>query len=347
MSTAVLAAARVVSFGEIMVRLAPPGKLRLLQATSLDMTFAGGEANVAVSLAQLGLDSAYVTRLPNNDIAQACVNQLRGLGVDVRHILRGGDRMGLFFLEHGAAQRGGTVTYDRAGSAIATAKPDMFDWDAILATAKWFHFTGITPALSDSAAAAALDAVKTAKAHGVTVSCDLNFRKKLWGSEKANEVMSSLMPYVDICIANEEDAENVFGIKAAGVNVYGGELDHDRYVDVAQKLTERFRFNQVAITLRESFSASRNGWSGLLYADGTPYFSRRYDMEIVDRVGGGDSFAAGLIYALVTVRPPQEAIELAAAASCLKHSIMGDFNLVKPEEINALLAGGGGGRVQR
>jgi 2-dehydro-3-deoxygluconokinase len=338
---------RIVTFGEVMLRLAPPGKLRIVQAASLDMTFGGGEANVAVSLAQLGLDAAFVTKLPKNDVAQACVNQLRGLGVDVRHIVRGGDRIGIYFLEHGAAQRASTVLYDRAGSSIAKSSPKDFDWGTIFEGANWFHFTGITPALDDDCAAACLKAAQTAQANGLTVSCDLNFRKKLWNSEKANQVMSGLMSHVDVCIANEEDAEKVFGIKAAGTEVTSGHLDHARYIAVAQQLTDRFRFKSVAITLRESFSASRNGWSGLLYTGGKPYFSRRYEIDIVDRVGGGDAFAAGLIYSMCTSKPPQESIEFAAAASCLKHSIMGDFNVVKLEEVNALLAGDASGRVQR
>jgi 2-dehydro-3-deoxygluconokinase len=338
---------RIVTFGEVMLRLAPPGKLRIVQATSLDLTFGGGEANVAVSLAQLGLDAAFVTKLPKNDVAQACVNQLRGLGVDTRHVVRGGERIGIYFLEHGAAQRASTVLYDRAGSSIAKSNPEDFDWGTILEGANWFHFTGITPALGDNCTAACLRAAQTARANGLTVSCDLNFRKKLWSSERANQVMSGLMPHVDVCIANEEDAEKVLGIKAAGAEVTSGQLDHARYIDVARQLTERFKFKAVAITLRESFSASRNGWSGLLYAGGKPYFSRRYEIDIVDRVGGGDSFAAGLIFSMCANKPPQESIEFAAAASCLKHSIMGDFNVVKLEEVNALLAGDASGRVQR
>jgi 2-dehydro-3-deoxygluconokinase len=338
---------RIVTFGEVMLRLAPPGKLRLVQATSLDMTFGGGEANVAVSLAQLGLDAAFVSKLPKNDVAQACVNQLRGLGVDTRHVVRGGERIGVYFLEHGAAQRASTVLYDRAGSSIARANPEDFDWGTILEGTNWLHFTGITPALGDNCAAACLRAAQTAQANGLTVSCDLNFRKKLWSSDKANQVMSGLMPHVDVCIANEEDAEKVFGIRAAGAEVTSGHLDHAPYIDVAQQLTDRFKFKAVAITLRESFSASRNGWSGLLYTGGKPFFSRRYEIDIVDRVGGGDSFAAGLIYSMCASKPPPESIEFAAAASCLKHSIMGDFNLVKLEEVNALLAGDASGRVQR
>ena len=338
---------RVVTFGEVMARLAPPGKLRLLQATSLDLTFAGGEANVAVSLALLGLDSAYVTKLPHNDLAQACVNQLRGLGVDTRHVARGGDRMGLFFLEHGASQRPGTVTYDRAGSAIAQVAPGDFDWDSILATADWFHFTGITPAISDAAAAATLAAARAARAHGATVSCDLNFRSKLWTSEQANRVMSGLMPNVDVCIANGEDAGHVFGIWTGDGGPAVDPADAERHADVARRLTARFRFKAVAMGLRQSHSASRNGWGGLLYTGGQAHVSRRYEIDIVDRVGGGDAFAAGLIYALATKQPPQDAIEFAAAAGCLKHSIMGDYNLVRLEELNALLAGDGGGRVRR
>src|SRR4051794_40162142 len=338
---------RIVTFGEVMLRLAPPGKLRIVQATSLDLTFGGGEANVAVSLAQLGLDAAFVTKLPKNDVAQACVNQLRGLGVDTGQVVRGGERIGIYFLEHGAAQRASTVLYDRSGSSIARSSPEDFDWGTILEGANWFHFTGITPALGDNCAAACLRAAQTAQANGLTVSCDLNFRKKLWNGERANQVMSGLMPHVDVCIANEEDAERVFGIKPAGTEVTSGHLDHARYIDVAQQLTGRFKFKAVAITLGESFSASRNGWSGLLYTGGRPYFSRRYEIDIVDRVGGGDSFAAALIYSMCTSKPPQESIEFAAAASCLKHSIMGDFSLVKLEEVNALLAGDASGRVQR
>ncbi|HEX8912240.1 MAG TPA: sugar kinase [Humisphaera sp.] len=338
---------RIVTFGEVMARLAPPGHHRILQAQSFDLTFGGAEVNVAVSLAHLGLDAAFVTKLPNNDLAQACVNQVRGLGVDVKHVVRGGDRMGLYFVEHGASQRASTVTYDRAGSSISAVKPDDFDWDAILSSADWFHFTGITPALSDAAAAACLKAARTAKAHGATVSCDLNFRKKLWSSEKANQVMSGLMSNVDVCVANEEDAETVFGIKAAGVEVTSGTIDHERYVEVAQRLTERFKLKAVAITLRESHSASRNGWSGLLYAGGKPHFSRRYEIDVVDRVGAGDAFAAGLIYAMAQKHAPQDAIEFAAAASCLKHSVHGDFSVVKLDEVRALIAGDGSGRVRR
>jgi len=338
---------KVVTFGEVMLRLATPGFLRLNQTSVLEMTFGGGEANVAVSLALLGEEAAFVTRLPKNDVGEACIQKLRGLGVDTRKILRGGDRVGIYFLETGASQRASTVTYDRAHSAISEIDPAELKWDEILKGADWFHFTGITPALSDKAAQASLEGARAAKKLGLTVSCDLNFRKKLWSSEKAGKVMAGLMEHVDICIANEEDAEKVFGIKAAGTEVTEGKIDHDRYVTVAKKLTERFKFKGVAITLRESFSATHNGWSALYYTGGKDHFSKRYDIQIVDRVGGGDSFAAGLIYALGKKKSAAEAIQFAAAASCLKHTINGDFNLARLSEIEALLAGDGSGRVQR
>jgi 2-dehydro-3-deoxygluconokinase len=338
---------KVVTFGEVMLRLATPGHLRFNQTRHLDMTFGGGEANVAVALAQWGHDAAFVTRLPRNDIAEACVQELRGLGVDTRRVLRGGDRLGIYFLETGAAQRASTVTYDRAGSSISTIDPAELDWPGILAGARWFHFTGITPALADQTAQAALDGARTARSVGLTVSCDLNYRKKLWSPAKAREVMTAIMPSVDYCIANEEDAEKVFGIKASGSEISQGKLDRDRYTEVASQLTERFGFKGVAITLRESFSASRNGWSGLYFRDGQAHFSRRYDIDIVDRVGGGDAFAAGFIHALGEGRSPQDVVEFAAAASCLKHSLIGDYNRVSLAEVAALLEGDGSGRVQR
>lgn len=340
---------RVVTFGEVMMRLAPPGYLRLLQAKSLEMTFGGAEVNVAVGLAQLGMTATAVTRLPKNDIAQACINEIRGLGVDTSKIVRGGDRMGVYFVEKGVAQRASTVLYDRAHSAIAEIDPAELDWDAIFDGASWFHWTGITPALSDSAAAAALQGSQKAKEKGIKVSCDLNYRKKLWSREKAGETMSKLLPFVDVCIANEEDAETVFGITAEGADLTGGKIEHDRYTEVAEKLIAKFpNLSGVAITLRESFSASRNGWSGMLYSDGKAHFSRRYEIDqIVDRVGGGDSFGAGLIYSLVKGKSAQEAIEFAAAASCLKHSIQGDYNLIKLSEVETLVGGDASGRVQR
>jgi 2-dehydro-3-deoxygluconokinase len=338
---------KIVTFGEVMLRLATPGALRLNQTSTLEMTFGGGEANVAVSLALFGEESVFVTRLPKNDVADACLQRLRGYGVDTRAILRGGERIGIYFLESGASQRASTVTYDRAHSALSAMDPAAVNWEAIFEGANWFHFTGITPALSERAAQAALEGARAARKLGLTVSCDLNYRKKLWSSERAGNVMGALMAHVDICIANEEDADKVFGIKAGGADLTGGKIDRSRYVEVAAKLTERFGFKGVAITLRESFSASRNGWSCLYFTGGAAYFSRHYDIQIVDRVGGGDAFAAGLIYGLGNTKTPQDAVEFAAAASCLKHSISGDFNLMKLSEVETLLAGDGSGRVQR
>jgi len=338
---------KVVTFGEVMLRLATPEHLRFNQTSALEMTFGGGEANVAVSLAQFGHDPKFVTRLPKNPVADACVNQLRGLGVDTSDIIRAGERMGIYFLESGASQRASVVVYDRAHSAISEIAPGEVDWASIFEGVSWYHFTGITPALSAQATAVAAEAGAAAKAAGVLVSCDLNFRKKLWSSEKAGQVMSGLMQHVDYCIANEEDAEKVFGIRAGETEVTSGELDHNRYIDVARQLTERFDFKGVAITQRESFSASHNGWSALLYSGENAYFSRRYDVQIVDRVGGGDSFAAGLIHSLLTGMEPQPAIEFAVAASCLKHSIKGDYNLVSLAEVEALAGGDASGRVQR
>lgn len=338
---------RVTTFGEVMLRLTTPRHERFNQARVLEMTFGGAEANVAVSLAILGDEARFVTRLPRNDIAETCLQELRGLGVDTHSILRGGDRIGVYYLEAGAAQRGTTVTYDRAGSSLATLDPAELDWRALLADTEWFHFTGITPALSDAAARATREALDAAKELGVTVSCDLNYRKKLWSPDRARATMSELMPMVDYCIANEEDAEKVFGVKAEGAEVEQGRLDRDRYVEVAEALGRKFDLKGVAITLRESFSASRNGWSGMFYTDGQAYFSRRYEIEVVDRVGAGDAFGAGFIHANGLKRGPQEVVEFAAAASCLKHSIFGDYNRVGRNEIEALLSGDGSGRVQR
>ena len=335
----------VVTFGEIMMRLATPGYLRFSQAPHLELTYGGGEANVAVSLTNYGLETQFVTRLPKNDMAQRAINELRGIGVGTEHIVRGGDRIGIYFLESGASQRASKVTYDRAHSAISGIKPGEVPWDTVFHGAKWFHWTGITPALSDSAAAVTREACEAAKKAGLTISTDLNYRKKLWTREKAGQVMGGLMEYVDICIANEEDAESVFGIK--GAEVTSGQIEHGQYEDVARQLTGRFGFKQVAITLLESFSASHNGWSAMLYADGTSYFSSRYDISIVDRVGGGDSFGGGLIYALLRGDGPDKAINFAVAASCLKHSISGDYNRVTLEEVETLAKGDASGRVQR
>lgn len=338
---------KVVTFGEIMLRLAPSGYYRFAQAQSFEATYGGGEANVAVSLANFGVDAAFVSKLPTHAIGQCALNDLRKYGVDTSMIVRGGDRLGIYYLEKGASQRASQVIYDRANSSIAQASATDFDWDSIFAGADWFHFTGITPALSDSCAALTLAACIVAKEKGIRISCDLNFRKKLWTSEKANIVMQELMNYVDICIANEEDADKVFGIKASDTNVTTGELNTNGYIDVAKQLTQRFGCKSVAITLRESSSAVDNIWSAMLYTDQQAYFSKKYAVHIVDRVGGGDSFGAGLIYALLHKKTPQQAIEFAVGASCLKHAIEGDYNRVSVEEIETLVHGDGSGRVQR
>ena len=338
---------KVITFGEIMLRLAPHGYYRFTQANDFEATFGGGEANVAVSLANYGLDAAFVTKLPAHDIGQCAVNDLRKYGVDTSMITRGGDRVGIYYLEKGASQRASQVIYDRAHSAIAEAIPEDFNWSEIFEGADWFHFTGITPALSDTLSAITLEACKAAKEEGVMISCDLNFRKKLWTSEKAGQVMDELMQYVDVCIANEEDAEKVFGIKASNTDITSGQLNHEGYIDVAKQLTTRFGCKAVAITLRESISASDNNWAAMLYTNDQACFSKKYPVHIVDRVGGGDSFGAGLIYSMLMKKQPQDTIEFAVAASCLKHSIEGDYNRVSVKEVETLTSGDGSGRVQR
>ncbi|MBO4309329.1 MAG: sugar kinase [Clostridia bacterium] len=338
---------KVITFGEIMLRLLPENYLRFVQADHYEALFGGAEANVAVSLANFGLDAAFVTKLPDHEIGQAAVNALRKFGVDTKLITRGGDRVGIYFCEKGASQRPSKVIYDRAHSAIAEAKKADFDWDRIFDGVTWFHFTGITPALSPEVAEITKEACKKAKEKGITISCDLNFRKKLWSRERAGEVMGELCQYVDYCIANEEDAKDVFGIEAEATDIESGKLNREGYVSVAKQLTERFSFKGVAITLRESISASDNRWSAMLYTGGNAYFSKKYEMRIVDRVGGGDSFGAGLIYGLLTGKDAQGAIEFAVAASCLKHSIEGDMNCVSVKEVEALAGGNASGRVQR
>ncbi len=340
-------AKKTVTFGEIMLRLAPEGYYRFVQAESYGATYGGGEANVSVSLANYGLESSFVTKLPAHEIGQAGVNSLRKFGVDTSHIVRGGSRVGIYFLEKGASQRPSKVIYDRAGSSIAEAVKEDFKWDEIFEGADWFHFTGITPALGDNVAEICLEACKKAKEKGITVSCDLNYRNKLWSKEKAGEVMGELCKYVDVCIANEEDAGDVFGIKAADTDVTSGKVNHEGYKDVAKQLADRFGFKKVAITLRESISANDNNWAAMLYTDGAYYFSKKYTMHIVDRVGGGDSFGAGLIYACLNDMGAQDTIEFAVAASCLKHSIEGDFNQVSVDEVKKLAGGDASGRVQR
>ena len=340
---------KVVTFGELMLRLAPEGYLRFIQSNKFEATFGGAEANVAVSLANYNQDVSFVSKLPNNEIGQMAINSLRQYGVNTSHIIRGGNRVGIYYCEKGASQRPSKVIYDRAYSSIALAKKDDFDWDDILNDADWFHFTGITPALSKEVAEITLEACKAAKEKGIVVSCDLNFRKKLWSNKEANETMSKLCKYVDICIANEEDAKDVFGIEAKDTDINTGKLNKEGYVSVAEQLCQRFNFKYVAITLRESISANDNNWSAMLYnaKEGKAYFSKKYAIHIVDRVGGGDSFGAGLIYALRNSYKDQDAIEFAVAASCLKHSIEGDYNLVSLEEVKALANGDASGRVKR
>ncbi len=339
--------AKVVTFGEIMLRLQPPEYKRFLQATSFDIVYGGGEANVAISLAQYGDDAAFVTKLPENPIGEACLNEIRKWGVCTKNIARGGARLGIYFCEKGASQRPSNVVYDRAGSSIATSTIADFDWDKIFEGVEWFHFTGITPALGDNVAESVLAACKAAKARGIKISCDLNYRKKLWTKEKAGEVMGNLMQYVDVLIANEEDASDVFGIKATGTDIETGKLSKDGYKEVCHKIEDRFGIHTIAITLRESISASQNGWSGMLYANGDFFFSDKYMITIVDRVGGGDSFGAGLIHSLANGKDPQYAISFAVAASCLKHTVEGDYNVASEKEVLNLVKGGGSGRVQR
>ncbi len=339
----------VLSFGEILLRLSAPGYNRLFQKDSLDATFCGGEANVAVSLSNFGINSYFLTKLPDSDVGRAAVNSLRYFGVVTSKIIYGKGRMGLYYLEKGASQRPSKVIYDREYSAVSLADSDDFNWDEIFDGIDWFHWTGINPALSDNLARICLEACKAAKAKNITVSCDLNYRKKLWSSEKAREVMTSLMPYVDVCIANEEDAEKVLGIKAPDNDVESGKLNHSGYEFVAKEICGRYGCGYAAVTLRESYSASRNGWSAMLYDsnENKAYFSNKYDIQIIDRVGGGDSFTAGIIYSLITGKGNQEAVEFAAAASCLKHTIEGDFNRTSAEDVENLLKSGGNGRVLR
>ena len=339
--------AKVICFGEIMLRLAPPGYLRFEQAAALEVVYGGGEANVCVALANFDVDAGLVTRVPNNPIGRSAVNEMRRYGVDTRWMLRGGERLGIYFLEKGASQRPSKVVYDRKLSSISTAKKSDFDWQQIFAGTTWFHFTGITPALGENVAECVLDACKAAKAAGLTVSCDLNFRKNLWTSEQAGKSMAQFMPYVDVCIANEEDAEKVFGIKAQNTDVTSASLNHEGYKEVAGQLRERFGFKAVAITLRGSISASDNTWAAMLHIADGYYFSREYPVHIVDRVGGGDSFAGGLIYGMLNNLGPQETLEFAVANSCLKHSVEGDHNHVTLAEVKTLMAGDGSGRVQR
>lgn len=338
---------KFITFGEIMMRLSPAGYDRFVQSRQFDVFYGGGEANVAVSLSNYGKDVCFVTKLPNHEIGQAAVNELRRYGVDTQHVARGGDRIGIYFCEKGAAQRPSKVIYDRSASAMAEAKRDDFDWNKIMEGAEWFHFTGITPAFGDSIAEIAMDAITAARKAGVTISVDLNYRKKLWTSKKAEEVMTALVGYCDIVIANEEDAEKVFGIKAEHADVEGGLLHEEGYQQVATELVSRFKLKCAAITLRENVDASVNNWSAMLYDGSDFYKSRKYNMHIVDRVGGGDSFCAGLIYGMSSGYTMQKSLEFATAASCLKHSIEGDMNLISISEAEALMNGDASGRIQR
>lgn len=340
---------KVVTFGEVMLRLKSPGFERLFQSPRLEATFGGAEANVAVSLANFGHDVAFVSAIPANQVGDACVAELRRFGVDTSRIKRQGGRLGIYFLESGANQRPSKVTYDRAGSSISTAKPGDFDWDTVLAGADWFHVTGVTPAISESAAALAIEGAKQARARGITVSCDYNYRKNLWKyGKRASEVMRELARHVDVGIANEEDCQKSLGVEL-DVDVHVGELDSARYEALAGRVLREFpNLKLQVISLRESHSADRNGWSAVLHDREKFLVSRRHEItDIVDRVGGGDSLAAGLIYGLLTYRDNARALEFAVAASCLKHSIPGDFNRVSVAEVEALVKGDGSGRVQR
>ena len=339
--------AKVITFGELMLRLQPFNYERFVQASSVEFTFGGGEANVAVSLANYGMDAAFVSKLPAHAIGQAAVNSLRRYGVDTSLIVRGGDRVGIYYNEKGASQRGSVCIYDRAHSAIQLASREDFDWDKIFEGAEWFHFTGITPALGENVVEICKDACKAAKAKGIKISCDLNYRGKLWTRAQANAAMTELAQYIDVCISNEEDAKDVFGIEAENTDIYAGEINREGYKSVARQLKEKYGFEKVAITLRESHSAFDNGWSAMLY-DGENYcFSKKYNLHIIDRVGGGDSFGGGLIYALMNGKDTQAAVEFAVAASALKHSIGGDYNMVTVPEVEKLAGGDGSGRIQR
>jgi len=338
---------KIITLGEIMLRLSTPNNKRFVQCNSFDVVYGGGEANVAVSLANYGHDSYYVSKLPKNEIGQSAVNALRSYGVQTEFLVRGGKRIGIYYLESGASMRPSKVIYDRAGSSIAEADETDFDFDMIMKGADWFHWSGITPAISDKAAILTKRACEAAKRQGVTISCDLNFRKKLWTTEKAQSIMKPLMQYVDICIGNEEDAELCLGFKPDS-NIDKGDTGVEGYYNIFKQMHKTFDFKMVVSTLRESYSANHNGWKALIY-DGTEFYSsNHYDIDpIIDRVGGGDSFSAGLIHGLLTKPDMKQALEFAVAASALKHTIPGDFNLVSIDEVESLMAGNTSGRVQR
>lgn len=341
---------KVVTFGEIMLRLSTPGYQRFVQSEKFDVTFGGGEANVAVALSNYGFESYFVSKLPRHEIGQAAVNYLRRFGVQVDYIVRGGSRVGIYFLETGASQRASKVIYDRANSSVTELDKEELDWDKVFDGAKWFHWTGITPALGKKAQECLKAACKSAKNSGATISADLNFRAKLWSSKEAQEIMIPLMEYVDVCIANEEDAEKSLGMKPKQTVIENARLNEAGYFELMQEMKKRFCFSTVAITLRESYSASINGWSAVMLDEkecAIPQRSKQYSIQIIDRVGGGDSFASGLIYGLLNMPDSKEALEFAVAASCLKHTIPGDFNLVSIEEVEKLVKGSASGRVER
>lgn len=338
---------KVVTFGEIMMRFQPEGNKRFLQADKFDMCFGGGEANVAVSLAQLNIDAVFCSKLPENPFGDACVNKLRSFGVDTSYIARGGSRMGVYFVEKGASQRPSKVVYDRADSAVTTIECGDIDIDKMLSGADWLHFTGITPALGAKPLAFTEELLKAAKRKNIKVSCDLNYRNKLWTKEYANRVMTKLMKYVDVLISNEEDVKDVFGITAEGSDIISGKLSAEAYKKVAKTVIERYGVKKVAFTLRESITADENNWSGLITDGINTAVSKKYNLKIVDRIGGGDSFGAGLIYSMLKGYDDRKCVDLAAAASCWKHSVPGDFNILNEEELLRLAEGDGSGRVQR
>jgi len=338
---------KVVTLGEIMLRLSTPDYKRFVQADTFDVTYGGGEANVAAAICNYGENGTFVTKVPNNPIGQSAINHLRRYGVDTQYIARGGDRLGIYFLETGASMRASQVVYDRAGASIADVDITEFDFDKILDGADWFHTTGITPALSDKAAALTMAALKAAKAKGITTSIDLNYRKKLWSKEKAQKIMSELCQFVDVCIGNEEDAETCLGFKAAHSDITKGELNLDGYKDVFNQMQAKFNFKFIASSLRESYSASDNGWSALVYDGKAFHHTKKYNVRIIDRVGSGDSFASGLIYGLVTGMSTVDAAEFGVAASALKHTIPGDLNHATLSDVKELMKGDGSGRVQR
>jgi 2-dehydro-3-deoxygluconokinase len=337
----------MVGFGDFMLRLNPEGYLRFIQAERFEVNYTGAEANVCVSLSRLGIPTEFVTKLPNNDIADAGISVLRKYNVGTSHIVLGGERMGVFYAEKGASQRASSIVYDRSHTSIATCRFSDFDWDGIFDGATHFHITGITPALSTTMPEVCIKACKKAKEKGLTISCDLNYRKKLWTEQQAKSCMTQILPFVDILVANEEDADKVLGIRAKGSDVLQGKLDHDGYVDVAQQIHKVYGTPMVAITLRKSISASDNEWSAMLFTDGKPFFSRNYLIHLVDRIGGGDSFSAGLLYGVMNNYASQDIIEFATAASCLKQSMEMDFNLATVQEVQNLVKGDGSGRVQR